>query len=60
MKLRGRRESQIKDGRQKLEVEMKEHNISASVQDINEISKATPTLFGSSNTAGLYSVNTPT
>ena len=48
-----RRESQVKDGRQKLEVEMTQHNISATIQDFNEIPKATSTFSGSSNSVGL-------
>ena len=48
-----RRESQIKDGRQKPKVEMKQHNISASIQDSSENPKATPTFLGSCNSVGL-------
>ena len=44
-----RRESQIKDGDQKPEVEMKQRNNSAFIQDINNIPKATPIFSGSSN-----------
>ena len=45
--------SQIEDGRRKPEVEMTQRNISASILDSNEISKATPTFSGSSNSVGL-------
>ena len=48
-----RRKSQIEDGRQKPEVEMKQRNISASVLDSNEILKATLTFSGSSHSVGL-------
>ena len=44
-----RRESQIEDGRQKAEVEMKQRNISASKKDTKEVPVATPTFSGSSN-----------
>jgi len=53
--VRCRRESQIKDGRQKPEVKMKQRNISASIQDIdiNEVPKVTPTFLGCRNTIEL-------
>ena len=47
------RVSQIKDGRQKPEVEMKQRSISASIQDSNEIPKLTPTFSGSGNSVVL-------
>ena len=47
-----RHESQIKDGRQKPEVEMKQCNISAYILDNNGIPKAKPTLSESSNSVG--------
>ena len=48
-----RRESKIKDGRQKPEAEMKQGNITASIQYINEIPKATATFSRSSNSVVL-------
>jgi len=48
--VRCQRQSQIKDGCKKPEVEMKQRNISASIQYINEIPMATFTFMGSSNT----------
>ena len=48
-----RRKSQIEDGLQKPEVEMKQRNISASIEDIDEIPQATPTCSGSSNSVEL-------
>jgi len=44
--VRCRRKSQIKEGHQKSEEEMKQHNISVSKQDINEMPKVTSTFLG--------------
>ena len=50
------RESQIEDSRLKPEVEIKQRNISDSIQDINDISKVPPTFSRSTNTPGLAKI----
>ena len=50
--VRCRRESQIKDGRQKPEVEMKQRNITASILDSNESPKGYTQIFGVQQLSG--------